>query len=341
VMQNTMSILQQLQLFVGYAEDVDVTLLPLWQKLHMYKVYQLAIVLYFSLDLVCHLGASILLGKLPWMTETMDHALAALLCLVCGYAFWMRPFNPYYYWIVQINSKYQLTDNAEEQQEETERNRQTGRTTTNSRESTTTATRAAAEATSSSADPSPSNQSSSSLISSISSSPSRPSARSTNDLRASLLDEDDRGGHSEATVDGGRVLPSASSSSSSFSLPNPLNWRPCLSPPPVPTDSRTWLLTSEEKESPLLILHNPDDSVTIGQFLSPVTDSPSIPNPAKPYFPQQLIHKLKQQKRQHQTQIRLQQLGDQQGQQPQQDDLEESEAAASVVEDEEEEKKQS
>jgi len=70
-----------------------------------------AIVVYMSVDLIFHLWAAIFLATTPWVEDAMDHVLAALLAIVVGYSLAMRPFNPYYYRIVNDEGVSNTTSN--------------------------------------------------------------------------------------------------------------------------------------------------------------------------------------------------------------------------------------
>ena len=69
-------------------------------------------------------------------------------------------------------------------------------------------------------------------------------------------------------------------------------WRPGKPVPPVPVDPKDWLISREEEEAPILILENPDGSVVVGHYVSDVPRTPTIPNEALAYFPDDLVNML-------------------------------------------------
>jgi hypothetical protein len=80
---------------------LNVTNTPVWLKQQMYKRFQVAMVVFISVDVIFHLWATIFLSSTPWVEDTMDHLISALLVISVGYTFAMRPFNPFFFRVVR------------------------------------------------------------------------------------------------------------------------------------------------------------------------------------------------------------------------------------------------
>ena len=86
------------------------------------------------------------------------------------------------------------------------------------------------------------------------------------------------------------------SPSDSFTSAPLLLWRPGMPVPPFPADPKQWLVTAEEEDAPLLVVHQPDGSIVLGQYASDVPCKVAIPDEALRYFPDELVDMLCQAK---------------------------------------------
>jgi uncharacterized membrane protein YgcG len=109
IVEVTQALTTQLHLVRQIERETEHT--PVFVKLRMFKRFQVAIVVYMSVDLIFHLWAAIFLASTPWVEDAMDHILAAILAVVVGYSLAMRPFNPYYYRIVNDEGVSNTTSN--------------------------------------------------------------------------------------------------------------------------------------------------------------------------------------------------------------------------------------
>lgn len=78
---------------------------PVSIKLQMFKKFQVAMVIYISVDVIFHLWATIFLQSTPWIEDMMEHAITALMAIGVGVALHLRPFNPNFYRIVGDGSE--------------------------------------------------------------------------------------------------------------------------------------------------------------------------------------------------------------------------------------------
>ena len=282
VMANTLTIVNAVQAFRAFPH-IDLSTLPLWSKLHMYKLYQLALVLYASILLITQLWAGLFLTRLPWVSLAVEEVLSVLLGVAVGYGLWMRPFNPYWYWITMLYSQ---------------RSEQGGDVGANSNNGggAAAASRAPHEHDSSERRGRASRRSSSNSNSARGAERGddhqhdEPAGRralrqQNNDMRASLLNND--------FLDSPRRSPSPSHSDSSSTASSALLlWRPGMPVPPFPADPKQWLVTAEEEDAPLLVVRQPDGSIMLGQYASDVPCKVAIPEEALRYFPDELLDML-------------------------------------------------
>jgi hypothetical protein len=84
--------------------SLNVSKTPVWVKQKMYKRFQIAMVVFISVDVIFHLWATIFLSATPWVEDTMEHFISALLVISVGYTFAMRPFNPFFFRVVRDQS---------------------------------------------------------------------------------------------------------------------------------------------------------------------------------------------------------------------------------------------
>ena len=270
VMANTLTIVNTVQAFRPLSH-VDPSTLPLWSKLHMYKLYQLALVLYFSISLITYLCGSLFLMPMTWVRDAVELLLALLLGVAVGYGLWLRPFNPYWYWITMLyaqrgeqggdaglGAQHNAAARAHDEHASNRRQRTSRRSSVDREE----------------------------LDDHVRESAGRRALRQQNhDMRASLLRNDH--------LDQPSIPPSPThSDSSSTSSSSLLLWRPGMPVPPFPADPKQWLVTAEEEDAPLLVVHQPDGSIVLGQYASDVPCKVAIPDEALRYFPDELIDML-------------------------------------------------
>ena len=269
VMANTLSIVNTVQAFRPLTH-VDPSTLPLWSKLHMYKLYQLALVLYFSISLITYLCASFFLKSLPWVRPVVEQLLALLLGVAVGHGLWLRPFNPYWYWITMLYAQ------RGEQGGDAGLASQHGAPRAHDEHGSERRGRASRR---SSADRGEHDERSRE-------SAGRRALRQQNqDMRSSLLQHD--------YLDQPRGPPSPSlSDSSSLDSSSLLLWQPGMPLPPFPVDPKQWLITAEEEDAPLLVVHQPDGSIVLGQYASDVPCKVAIPDEALRFFPDELVDML-------------------------------------------------
>ena len=270
VMANTLTIVNTVQAFRPLENHIDPSSLPLWSKLHMYKLYQLALVLYFSISLITYLCASLFLKMLPWVSVAVEQLLALVLGVAVGYGLWLRPFNPYWYWITMLYAQRgeqggdaglggaQHSAARAHDDHGSERRERTSRRSSLDRDEQDH----------------------------IRESAGRRALRQQNqDMRAALLHNDH--------LDQPSRSPSPSlADSTSFSASSVLLWRPGMPIPPFPADPKQWLVTAEEEDAPLLVVHQPDGSIVLGQYASDVPCKVAIPDEALRYFPDDLVDML-------------------------------------------------
>ena len=269
VMSNTIAIINTLQSVLVHR--FDPTSLPLWHKLHMYKTYQFALVLYFSVSLITSLWTRFFLGRLPWVNAALEAAFTLALAAVVGWAFGLKRFNPYYYFIVSLYAQ---------------RGEQ-GDATLSPNPAPPRPPRRRPHP------PPPHHRGGSVELDSGLDPLSRRSLRAQNrDMRQSLLQHD-------YLLDRPDALSPLSPAVSGFGPPptRPAGlrvWRVGMPVPPFPAEPQQWLVSAEEEEAPLLILANPDGSVVVGQYASDVPRAPMIPKEALEYFPEDLVAMLEE-----------------------------------------------
>ena len=294
VLSNTIAIISTLQSLLQLPQ-LDPTSTPLWRKLHQYKLYQLSLVLYASLALIVYIWSGIFLLKLPWVNAAGEALLCLALAVAVGWAFWLRPFNPYYYFIVMLYSQRgeqgepapassaaaaaagaaqgALSDGSAAAGDDSSRRRRERRERRQRR-------RREEELLG------PYAAGGDDAMLDISA--GRRALRVQNqDMRLSLLGNDFL-----EQPPAPRAPPSASSAASPS-----VDWLPCWRPgmafPPIPSDPKQWLVTEEEQDAPILILENPDSSLLLGQFVSDVPTAPRIPPEALRFFPPDLVDMLR------------------------------------------------
>jgi len=103
IVENTTHLSNQIAI-LRTVPTLNITKTPVWQKQKMYKRFQVAMVLFISVDVIFHLWATIFLSATPWVEDAMEHFISALMVLCVGYTFAMRPFNPFFFRVVRDQS---------------------------------------------------------------------------------------------------------------------------------------------------------------------------------------------------------------------------------------------
>jgi hypothetical protein len=294
VMVNTYNLLRQFHILT--LANIDALSTPLASKLHMFKLLQVALVMYISVDVVFHLWASIFLTSIPWVGDGMENIMSMLLFLVCAYAFGMRPFNPYYYQIVQLYCKY-----SQDSEERQDRNRPNPSSNEVNQEHIDDLSNMVREIDSSAASDSSPSQHSSDSTSSHPLSPSRTLNIRIDNGSVSLLSDE------ESRTDNSRIAYPISSQESSLTMNDiPSEYIPVWTPgrpiPPLPKHPKDWLYVDDSNDAPILILENPftmDDPyhqslppVFVAQHINENADLSKIPSDALSYLPPSLIELL-------------------------------------------------
>ena len=271
VMANTLAIVNTVQAFHPL-DQIDPVTLPLWSKLHMYKLYQLALVLYFSISLITYLCASLFLRPLPWVTVAVEELLSVLLGVAVGHGLWLRPFNPYWYWITMLYAQ------RGEQGGDAGLGAQHRAARAHDEHGGERRERASRHGAGGGADRDEQDERP------HESAGRRALRQQNNDMRAALLQND--------YLDHPHRAPSPSPSDSSSASSPLLLWQPGMPVPPFPADPKQWLVTAEEEDAPLLVVHQPDGSIVLGQYASDVPCKVAIPDEALRYFPDELVDML-------------------------------------------------
>ena len=285
VMANTLTIVNTVQAF-RQLHSVDVTALPLWSKLHMYKLYQLALVLYFSISLITWLCGSLFLKPLPWVSTAVHQLLALLLGVAIMHGLCLRPFNPYWYWITMLyaqrgeqggdaglGASHSASVRAQDEHGSERRGRSSRRSSVERGEQRERTSRRSSVERGDQYDR-------------MRESAGRRALRQQNqDMHASLLSND--------YLDFPDRPPSPSlSDADPTASPSSLLWQPGMPVPAFPADPKQWLVTAEEEDAPLLVVHQPDGSIVLGQYASDVPCKVAIPEEALRYFPDDLVDML-------------------------------------------------
>jgi len=103
IVENTTNLSNQIAI-LRTIPNFNISKTPVWTKQKMYKRFQVAMVVYISVDVIFHLWATIFLSATPWVEDAMEHFISALMVMCVGYTYAMRPFNPFFFRVVRDQS---------------------------------------------------------------------------------------------------------------------------------------------------------------------------------------------------------------------------------------------